>query len=349
MNTNADICEKIIFLISQPRAGSTLAQSILGGHPAILAVQEPWLLLHPLYDIWHSGKADYEWDRANIAVQIFLDSLPNGEDDYFDAVRLMYGHLCNCALVANKKTVFLDKTPRYYLIIPELRRAFPQARFIVLFRNPLAVLISMIKAWDLLFLFRYKEDLLRAPQLLVNGVDHLQDGCVVMHYEEFITAPEIEVRRMFESVGLEFTSERLHYDGQSFANWRMGDRTGIIDKHDRPAPENRDKWIELLDDPQVWRLAHEYLRALGPELIIRMGYSYEDLASILSLNRPPWIRLLFTLPMGFFLRQPSETIIRLRGIVLTVKRSIKKRGWWITLRLVINRTKKSASTYGSIA
>ena len=45
------------------------------------------------------------------------------------------------------KRYFLDQTPQYHLIIPELLRVFPAASYVILFRNPLAVLVSMIAAW----------------------------------------------------------------------------------------------------------------------------------------------------------------------------------------------------------
>jgi len=47
--------ENMIFLISQPRAGSTLSQRMLGSHPDIYTVSEPWLMLHPLYPLRSEG------------------------------------------------------------------------------------------------------------------------------------------------------------------------------------------------------------------------------------------------------------------------------------------------------
>src|SRR6516165_4829830 len=39
----------LIFLFSQPRAGSTLLQRILGRHPDIHTVAEPWIMLPSFY------------------------------------------------------------------------------------------------------------------------------------------------------------------------------------------------------------------------------------------------------------------------------------------------------------
>ena len=52
--------ENLIFIISQPRAGSTLLQRILGGHPEIHTAAEPWIMLHPLYALKSKGcSAEY--------------------------------------------------------------------------------------------------------------------------------------------------------------------------------------------------------------------------------------------------------------------------------------------------
>jgi len=59
----------------------------------------------------------------------------------------MGGTLYNRALEVAGKRFFLDKTPRYYFIIPELKNVFPEAKFIILLRNPLAVLSSILNTW----------------------------------------------------------------------------------------------------------------------------------------------------------------------------------------------------------
>ncbi|MBI4530372.1 MAG: sulfotransferase, partial [Candidatus Latescibacteria bacterium] len=65
--------EHLIFLISQPRAGSTLLQRILGGHPDIHTVPEPWLMLHPLYALRSDGyQTEYAVDVAHTSLREFL-------------------------------------------------------------------------------------------------------------------------------------------------------------------------------------------------------------------------------------------------------------------------------------
>lgn len=45
----------LIFLISQPRSGSTLLQKLIATSNQIDTLQEPWLMLHPLYALKDHG------------------------------------------------------------------------------------------------------------------------------------------------------------------------------------------------------------------------------------------------------------------------------------------------------
>ena len=66
--------QNLIFLISQPRAGSTMTQRILGSHPDICTVSEPWLMLHPLYAMRPQGyEAEYHAWEARVALKNFFE------------------------------------------------------------------------------------------------------------------------------------------------------------------------------------------------------------------------------------------------------------------------------------
>ena len=125
-----------IFLFSLPRSGSTLLQRLLAGHPDIMTVSEPWLLLPFCYAVKPEGLfSEYNHGWAAKALNEFILGLPNQELDYYKVLNrfalALYGG-------ANKNNAlyFLDKTPRYYLIIPQIVEIFPEAKFIFLFRNP---------------------------------------------------------------------------------------------------------------------------------------------------------------------------------------------------------------------
>lgn len=273
--------ESLIFLISQPRAGSTLLQKILGSHSAIHTCSEPWVALHPLFGLRESGIAtDYGARLALIGVNDFLEHLPEGQEAWWEAVRLMLGHLYSRALAPSGKDYFLDKTPRYYLILPELRRVFPRARFVFLLRNPVAVLASAIEAWAWddcpQALRRFRHDLSVAPSCIVEAMRAMPDACTV-RYEDLAAGPIASISALCRRLGLPFEPSMVEY-GNSPAGqalYRFGD-TGTVYRESRPVSERIDRWKQTLQSPirQAW--AHGYIRSLGAPLFTALGYDYDE-------------------------------------------------------------------------
>lgn len=278
--------EKIIFLISQPRAGSTLLQRILGGHPEIYTIAEPWIMLHPIYALKdHGYSAQYDAKLAHEALEDFCKSLPHGKNSYIEAVRRFALSLYEEVLSYSGKDMFLDKTPRYYYIIPELYSLFPNAHFIILFRNPLSVLSSILNSWvknNWRYLYSHKDDLFLAPKLLVEGVKYLKDKAIVIHYENLVNNPEDTISYICKKIGIRFYPEMIEYGSKEAPKGRFGDNINIK-RHTHPVTDYCNVWIEKMTSPAYRFLARFYLSFLGPKLLSEMGYSFENLQNSLLL------------------------------------------------------------------
>ncbi len=281
--------DNLIFIISQPRAGSTLLQRILGSHPDVCTLSEPWLMLHPCYALRETGHtAEYNAQWAASAMISFVSFLPGGETRYFEAVRKMYSFLYDSVTTHQEKRFFLDKTPRYYFIIPELCRAFPNARFILLFRNPLAVLASIVQTWvksEWFKLGRFKHDLVDAPQLLLQGRKTLGDRALTVHYESLLDRPEQTIQHICAHTSLPYIQGLSEYGTGTQPAWRFGDKTGVNSKS-KPEKEQTEKWITATKHPQCWRLLHDYVSLLGPVCISELGYDAHNLLKTLQRVRP---------------------------------------------------------------
>ncbi len=280
--------DRLLFLISQPRAGSTMLQRMLGAHPEIHTAAEPWLMLPLLYPLRTTGhSAEYDARRAAQALHEFLHTLPAGEEEYFRAARQMALYLYENS--TQGEHFFLDKTPRYYLVIPELLRTFPQARFIFLLRNPLAVLHSVLRTWtrwSWLGLYRHRQDLLDAPGLLLEGIERAGERGRVVHYERIVARPEKEIKGLCAWLGIGFDPAMVEYGRADLPQWGLlGDQTGVY-THQKPTAKRAEKWRRSLDSPQFWRLAHDYLHGLGKETIEGMGYPFDELAELVQVHRP---------------------------------------------------------------
>jgi Sulfotransferase family len=283
-----NIDERLIFLISQPRAGSTMLQRILGSHPEVHTLPEPWIMLHPLYALRRNGiTTEYNVEWAVNQSEAFLDRLPDGRDVLVEAQHRAYSYLYECALSSSGKSYFLDKTPRYYHVIPELYHVFPKAKFIYLLRNPLAVLASILKSWvgnDWTKLQLYRCDLSDAPRLLIDGLQVKDVRHVMVRYEDVVTNPEETIKQLCSQLNISFHLKMIEYGQQTFPEADWGDQRTIYNES-RPEKGYKDRWVEtLMASPQWQDWGMNYLRMLGPELLARMGYSYDGLSSAIGMK-----------------------------------------------------------------
>ena len=129
---------------------------------------------------------------------------------------------------------FLEKTPKNILRVPFMRTVFPDARFVVLFRDPRAVLSSMMEAWRSGHFVTYRR--LPAWQglpwslLLVDGwnqvngrpleevvahqwargmsvlMDDLESlpasAWIPLRYEDLVRAPQQRIKALCDDLGL---------------------------------------------------------------------------------------------------------------------------------------------------
>ena len=115
-----------------PRAGSTLLQRMLGAHAEVFTHPEP----HLISPIAHLGvygnvdKAPYDHINAAEAMKAFIEELPNGEQDYLDALRAYSDTLYGRMLSTSNASYFLDKTPANALVLPFLQRLYPEAKYV---------------------------------------------------------------------------------------------------------------------------------------------------------------------------------------------------------------------------
>jgi len=276
--------EDLVFIISQPRSGSTLLQRVLFGHPAVQTSAETWLMLHPAYSLRKSGiTAEYGARFAYKSAEEFMENYTHGPEVYLNGIREFARTIYQDALQIHNKQYFLDKTPRYFFIIPELYRLFPAAKFIFLLRNPLAVLSSELSTyvkgdWPILGVFN--ADLVSAPGWILDGIEHVGDDGHVIHYEHFVSDSENSVKALCDYLQLDFHEQMLDYSKTPKPVGKYNDPTGI-NQHTRPSAGSVDKWKNMLADDQSLHFAQRYLASLGEETITKYGYDYRELHRIL--------------------------------------------------------------------
>jgi len=268
-----------IFIFSLPRSGSTLLQRVLMSHSQIASVAEPWVMLPFSYAYKSNGVlTEYSHNVSFSAIEDFVDNLPNKENDYYEALgdfaSTLYGKQCK-----NNERYFLDKTPRYYLIIPEILKAFPDAKFIFLFRNPIHVMSSMMQTWSngtFRKMYSHERDLNLGPKALSEGYELLDDKALAIQYEQFISNPAMYVEKICLYLDIEFDVQMLESFSDQDTKGRMGDPTGVLD-YKSVSTEPLDKWKLTFATKYRKKIALNYLKNIEDSVFLTQGYSKIDL------------------------------------------------------------------------
>lgn len=187
-----DPSEAPIFLVGMPRAGGTLVEQILAGHPDIHAAGNLSRIAHVNAALTQANSdkpslAEWDADLARNSAQLHIQGL---------------------AAIAGGKPRVLDATPDNILQLGLIAALFPNARVIICRRDAGDVILS-----NFLTLFvdgnLFSRDLAHCARRL-RAVDrltaHWRDVLALrMHdlsYEALVADPEAETRRLLDFLGL---------------------------------------------------------------------------------------------------------------------------------------------------
>jgi hypothetical protein len=184
-----------LFVVGMWRSGTSLLYTLLNQHPQIALLYEGDLPL--LRALFRKGKSSAEWqerwefwNQAPSRHKIDLSKVPTTAPDLQSAAIAAWQEYAGLALYG-------DKSPNYFDSLPQLAREFPNARFIVIWRDLADICRSMINARSGSSYFRKRGIMHRA----VIGYHKLKQGCdsllsmgIPLHqiqYEEMIQKPEV--------------------------------------------------------------------------------------------------------------------------------------------------------------
>jgi hypothetical protein len=273
-----------IFLFSLPRSGSTLCQRILSSHAEIATVNEPHLLLYFLFSLKDKGVYSiYNHKAVSCAIQAFCRRLPGGRSAYLSELREFVRGLYGLA-AGDEVSYFLDKTPKYNLVVQEIFDLFPDAKFIILWRNPLAVVSSVMRTWHNGHWNLHHVDV-EIYQGLANLIDAYRKEahhvCAVQ-YEELVTSPEQAWQRIFDYLDLSFSADLLkNFSGVKFTG-RFSDPNSRLARYQKITREPLHKWKPLLANPIRKAWCRRYLRWIGADRLKTMGYDLDCLLAELD-------------------------------------------------------------------
>jgi len=326
---------QMLFVISAPRSGSTMLERMLESHSAILGGPEPHLLT-PLAHLgpWAKvDKAPYDHILAAESQRHFIDRLPEGDADYWRACRAYCDALYGPLMEGTGKTVCLDKTPAYALVLPFMMKVYPDAKYVVLTRNPLATFSSFANSFfdgDYTAAQDHNPLLERYVPALAAVLRQTDVPCIHVRYEDLVQDPEAGMKRIYEYVGVPFEAETIDYGNRKPAvdhGKGLGDPIGV-QQHSRPSTASIEKWVdELAADESKRRMMQGILATLDPADLEAVGYPADTIWKPLE---EAGVRPIPKTPKLTRYRLQRKLIVRLRAFA---RRNDTVRGWLKKMQL----------------
>lgn len=283
--------QNLIFIISLPRSGSTLLQRLLSSNPEIHCQGELWLLLNFFYIRRKSVfGSEYGVNQLTDVLNDLIAESNVGEEKYASAVRHLYLEIIN-GLIKSNKSYLVDKTPRYHLILDELVATFPEAKFIVLYRNPLSIFSSYLNAMRSNKLRRtdgFDLDLINGPRNIAQFYEKHKDHCSKVIYENLVRDPKKVLLKLYEELGIAPDLSCL----SSLSNIKMKGKGDSLGRHKYAQIVNRnDGWKDYIDSPLRKKVATSYLHATDLAYMQQGEYNQHELTQVLAQFKPSKYRI----------------------------------------------------------
>lgn len=182
-----------LFVIGCNNSGTTLLKTIIESHPNVIGVE---------------GEGQYRTKEFVTDRDIGLNRLFSERLDVFrevdevDALRVKYDWLVS--LMRRRRRFhryILEKTTVNAVRVPWLRKHFPRAKFIVIFREAYAVVEGM-KRKENISIERGARHWNKTNQLILDDFEGF-DNVLFLSYEKLTNQPEIEVSKIWKFLGLE--------------------------------------------------------------------------------------------------------------------------------------------------
>ncbi|WP_329139934.1 sulfotransferase family protein [Streptomyces sp. NBC_00670] len=201
-----------VFVLSSVRSGSTLLRVLLNSHSRIRAPHEMHLrTLHVRLsrDFTAEAMKALELDRAELE-------------------HVLWDRVLHLELARSGKDVIVDKTPANTLIWPRLRRCWPDARYILLLREPGAVVTSLTSRRTDPDHAAIRAEVLEYAEKLEEARQHLDPH--VLTYEELTADPERATRALCGYLDVPWEPGMLDYGSKDHGTFRpqLGDWSGTL-------------------------------------------------------------------------------------------------------------------------
>ena len=196
------------------------------------------------------------------------------------------------AAAGGDRRYFLDKTPRYHLVVRDILELFPEGRFIFLWRNPLAVIASIVNTWSegRWEFGPWHVDIFHGLERLTAVFEQSQDRAVAIRYEDLVCRKPDAIGRLSAYLDLSLEGNPLDAFAEVKLRGSMGDQVGSRE-YQQLDTGPLDQWRDVFSNPLRRRWASQYLQWIGDRRLTLMGYDRAELLAALADNPPRFCHL----------------------------------------------------------
>ena len=310
-----------IFIVGMPRSGTTLLGVLLNSHSQVGIAMET----HYYPQFYRKGeRRGCLADRRAFEkyVRYFLESsdldtlrLSSEERVYlFDRImcaeershRLVLGTVLSYYAERQGKTIYGEKTPVHMHYVDTIKTSFPDARVILVIRDPRDVVLSLRKvAWERGNMLEHLAQWQQSVHYIERYTRAYGDRFTMVKYEDLITAPEATTRRLCSFLDLPFEPDMLAYHQRTNIQvdveaepWKVKNLQPIDPKNQMKWKSRMTPWECAVVEGQVGReiTRLEYpltANVLDTKTRLRLGYLYLENLALLSRHwmKRAWLRL----------------------------------------------------------
>ncbi len=193
-----------IFIVGLPRSGTTLLEQILASHSLVESTNELQSLEGVVRDLQHRNGESYPELMQDLSIRQVADAA----GEYIERASTYR---------KSNRPFFIDKMPNNFSYLGMILTALPNAKIIDARRHPLGSGFAIFKhyfldaysfAFDLTSIGRYYRNYVE----LMAHFDTVQPGRVHrVFFENLVTAPEQEIRKLLDYCGLPFEQQCLRF------------------------------------------------------------------------------------------------------------------------------------------
>jgi tetratricopeptide (TPR) repeat protein len=202
--------QRLILLTGFPRSGTTLLEQVLDANPDIISSEEMDVFTNEIFPQLGADRA------PDSPIEQVLDDLsPQRIQD----ARQMYLHATQAVLgEAIGARLLIDKNPAMNLMIPVMKRVFPELKVLVALRDPRDIIVSCFLRYlplnPISVCFLTLERTIERFRLDMGAwlkMREMIDDWIEVRYEDLVADLERETRRVLTALGVRWDESALQY------------------------------------------------------------------------------------------------------------------------------------------